>query len=554
MCDAVMRACRAVALTLVLAACTTNPAVPAPSQVVAAQGGDLTSAIGPRIPTLDPSQSVSTGSIEQVLMVFEPLLRFDPVTSRPIPGAAAALPVVTPDGLHYRVTLRNDLLYSDGVSVRAQDFAYSLSRLCDPAERAPYASLAFQIVGCTEWHRMKATEPPAALAAGRHRLLTEGLRVRSERELEIVLREPAAYFVAILGLWVAVPIREYDVERGGRSWWADPATYVGNGPFKLKAFTPDERIVFERNPRARVPAKLASWTKLLLDSSKWVDSYRAGTSDLVRIPGAAAALKTVDEDALLRRDLRKVTVPCTTYVALNTIRPPLDDVNVRLALAKSVDRDVFVRDMQPPKQAATTFIPPGSPGHDASDDVQRFDPAAARQLLARSRYPAAQLTMTFEYVKDDNAGPARIAPWLAGEWKRNLGIDVAMREVAPSEYVKGFPREESRPSFILGGWCQDYPDQQNWLSTIFASDNTLGPFLGTVYHNDEVDGLLYKADRERDPAARDALYLRASRAISADAVWIWLAFNVNAFLVRPTIRDLYEGGSAWPELVWVDKG
>lgn len=533
----------AVALTA-LAACT--PAPPAPASPPAALG-ELASETG-ELFILDPAMVDSVNAVEQVLMVYEPLFRFDTGSGRPVPAAARDLPAVSADGLRYRVTLREGLTYSDRVPVRAEDFAYGLSRLCDPTLSASYASTVSMIAGCAEWLAMSPADPPDLLAAGRRRLLSEGLRVLSDRELEIVLRQRAPYFVSVLGLWFAVPVRRSDVERGGERWSTDPATYIGNGPFVLEEFTAGTRLVFARNDRAQVPAKLRRWTKhIFVEPERALELYRAGSVDVASL--TAKQLVDAEADAALRADLRKVPNDCSFYLKLNTLRPPLDDRDVRLALAKSLDRDAYVRTLRPLAQPATSLIPPGLPGHDAGDAVQQFDPIAAPALLARSRYRGADLTISFGLLAT-NAAARATAQWAVAQWKKNLGIEVGVLELPRAQWVATTRSAATTSQITSAGWCGDYPDQHNWLSTLFSSTTTQA--AAAVYRNDAVDALLRSADVEVDQSARDALYLRAGRAISGDAPAIWLAFGVDALLVRSRVRDLHDGGLWRPELVWID--
>ncbi|MEK7863058.1 MAG: hypothetical protein AAB295_07325, partial [Chloroflexota bacterium] len=120
-----------------------------------------------------------------------------------------------------------------------------------------------------------------------------------------------------------------------------------------------------------------------------------------------------------------------------------------------------------------------------------------------------------------------------------------------AQWVVSQRSAKTTSQIVAAGWCGDYPDQHNWLSALLSSTTTLASVV-SLYRNDAVDELLRSADQEVDQSARDALYVRAGRAISADAPAIWLAFGVDALLVRSSVRDLHRGGLGRPELVWID--
>src|SRR5437588_4974263 len=89
-----------------------------------------------------------------MLMVYEPLLTFDPKTLRPVPAAARALPEVSDDGLTLTFTLRDGLTYSDGAPLRAADFVNGWTRLCDPDVAGDYAFTGYVIAGCERWNNL----------------------------------------------------------------------------------------------------------------------------------------------------------------------------------------------------------------------------------------------------------------------------------------------------------------------------------------------------------------------------------------------------------------
>ena len=107
--------------------------------------------------TIDPQRSGGLWDYI-VLMVFEPLLNYDPHTLRPVPAAALDLPALASDGLRYTFTLREGLAYSDGTRVLAKDFVYGWSRLCDPVVASTRSALVSVIVGCDSW-RQRPTMP-----------------------------------------------------------------------------------------------------------------------------------------------------------------------------------------------------------------------------------------------------------------------------------------------------------------------------------------------------------------------------------------------------------
>lgn len=538
----------AMVVALVVAACSQGPAA-RPTEAPDPQG-TLTTFLHEDPQLTDPQSAGNLLQVKVVLMVYEGLLRPDPKTLRPAP-AAADLPTVSVDGRTYLFRVRQGQTYSDGAPLTARDFAYGLSRLCDPNVAGPYAPVAFVIVGCEEWADLDpAKETPQRLKAARDALFERGLRVNADHELEIRLTRPAAYLPSFLSLWVSAPVRERDVQRGGDNWWSDPAFYVGNGPFVLAERITDDRLVFERNPRARVPAKLSRWTIRVgpqeLTPDEWdlkkIEAYRSDMGDVVQ-PGPPA-LAVIEQDERLRAELTEIPAACTSYLRFDTSVAPFDDAKLRLALAKSIDRDAFVRVEAGRRKPATSLIAPGVPGHDPADEAQRYDVTAARRLFSESAYGAGRsVPLAWPY-----AMPRQKATndWIAAQWKETLGIEVTPKLVSVNEFQELFRRAATSPRLLRHGWCADYPDQQNWLSTLFHSTSRMRPGACDAaalscppsYASAGFDRLVDQADALADQAKRDELYLQASRLLSADAPAIWLGYSTDVILAKSWVRGL----------------
>ena len=76
------------------------------------------------------------------------------------------------------------------------------------------------------------------------------------------------------------------------------------------------------------------------------------------------------------------------YLGFDTSRPPFDDVLVRRAFGAAVDWARLVALANPGDETpATSMVPPGIPGRDATDYLPTTDPGRARTLLAQAGFP-----------------------------------------------------------------------------------------------------------------------------------------------------------------------
>jgi oligopeptide transport system substrate-binding protein len=534
-------------LAVVVGACTQQGGGPTTSGGAAADpNGELVTNMGSEPDNIDPQQSSFVQEIGVNMKVFEALMTFDVKTGKPIPAAAKDQPKVSTDGKTYTYTVRDGLKYSDGKALTANDFKYGWQRLCDPATAGQYAFTGYIVVGCGEWNGMDPKkDDPAKLAAAKATFLNS-IKVTGN-DISFTLTDPAPYFNSIAGLWVGVPAREDMVTKGAEKW-TEPATFIGNGPFILSEWKHNEKMVFTRNPNFRTPTKLAKWTQVMINEGAVAfAAYRNNELDVYGI--AAEDLRTIDADADLKAQRVEGPGQCTFYIGFNTKKDPFTDKNVRVAFAKSFDRDAYISDVIKIGKPALSFITPGIPGNDPGDTFQKFDAAAAKAALAQAT-PAAQAALAG--VKITYASSARAKTrleWFQNQWKTNLGLNVGLDPVDSTTYTQLVKKPDTTPALFLLGWCADYYDQQDWLTTVFHSQSTV---TRVGYNNPAFDKLVTDGDKEPDAKKRDDLYQQASRLLSQDAPAAWIYYDANPVLEKPYVKDYYLTSLGFEEARFTD--
>lgn len=521
-----------VILAMLVSACSSQPGNQGgtPSDQ-ADPNGELISNTGSEPDTIDPQKESFVNEVAQTMMVFEGLMKLDAKTLKPIPAAAGKEPEISADGLKYTFTLRDGVKYSDGKAVTAKDFAYGWTRLCDPVTHGAYAFTGYIIVGCETWNNMDPKkDTPAALKAASEKL---GIKVLSEKQIEFTLTETAPYFLSIAAIWVGVPTRQDMVEKGGDKW-TEPATFIGNGPFKMTEWKHNEKFVFDKNENYREPVKLKRWTKVMInESAVSFAAYRNNELDFG--PANAELLRTIEADPELKSQVVDVPGSCSYYYGFNTTRAPFTDAKVRLAFAKSFDRDAYIKDVQKIGKPALSFIPPGRPGHDDGDTEQKFDVAAAKALLASSSFAGKPELNTIKLTYRSSATAKTRVEWVQQQWKTNLGLDLALDPVDGTTFSQLVKSPATTPQFFSLGWCEDYPDPQNWLTTVFHSTSTV---TRTGFKNAEFDKLTREADKEKDLTKRASLYQQASRILSKEAPIAFNFWGASKYLQKPWVKGV----------------
>ena len=286
--------------------------------------------------------------------------------ARPIPGMAEHWEV-SKDGLTWTFQLRK-AQWSDGAAVTAGDFVFAFRRLVDPATRSRYAA------------NLWILKNGAAVSAGKLPPAALGVAAPRPDFLVLTLEHPAPYLPELLAHITASPVPR----QAARSGWARPGTYIGNGPYLLKEWLPNDHITLVKNPRFYDAAHVGFDTVTYYpttDSAAAVKRFRAGELDL-QSPVAASEIAWLK--ANMPGALKVTPSLAVSYVAINLER--LKDARIRRAINLAIDREAITQKvLKLGEPAAYGIVPPGTanyPGQAAFDF--RNQPFAARLAAAQS--------------------------------------------------------------------------------------------------------------------------------------------------------------------------
>src|SRR5262249_11532098 len=87
---------------------------------------------------LNPLTSNDAGASTVLGWIFPSLIRIDPQTLELAPAIAKELPEVSPDHLMYEYKLRDDITFSDGTPLTADDVVFTLKATRHPKVNAPH--------------------------------------------------------------------------------------------------------------------------------------------------------------------------------------------------------------------------------------------------------------------------------------------------------------------------------------------------------------------------------------------------------------------------------
>ena len=453
-------------------------------------------------------------------LVNEPLVRMD--RNYNLLPAAATRWVVSDDGLAWTFYLQSDLIFADGHPLSAHDFEDTFKRWADP-------DTGFDL----EWYYRSITNW-GAVVAGKQPLDSLGVKALGDHTLEITTEDPTPYLPLILAFSWVTPTHLFD--KYGAGWSTKPETLMGSGPFRLVEWSKLDRIVLEPNPHYRGPHKPyleRVVTRLFNVAAQppMLSSYETGEVDHVVLSNQAE-INRVRADPRLRDQLDTYMAFGTTYLMMDTFKPPFNDLRVRQAFSHAIDNDAMVDSaLRGVAVPATSMLPEGFPAANPRKlaPIQRYDPALARQRLAEAGYPNGKgFPPTIMWIRGTNLQGGQAPQAVQAMLKQNLNIDIGVQNTEAKLFMETM--YEGNIAFAMIPYGYDYLDPSNLL----------GIWLSTgrhAWYNERFESIMEIANHLiGDPSRRMTLYREAERVLVEDVAGVFLWHSQHNELWKPYLR------------------
>jgi oligopeptide transport system substrate-binding protein len=520
-----------VPLLLLLASCTTTgtPSV-APAVPGVPVGGTLR--VGITTPAgVDPGNAYEPMSDLIARTLCDPLISADPKTGT-LRSSLVSTWVISDNGQRLVLRLRKGIRFSDGSRVRADDVAFSLSRIAS----ADYAGAAAERLSAIDGYAQIHGDDDAASDRDRKRL--RGVRVLDGESLEITLVRRQADFLRLLTSPLVTPLSRKASEHDPRAFAAKP---VCSGPYALTApYQPGNSVI----TLARVPGHVAVDASLTRGGAGYADRIEFRISP---DPASLQRAGQVDVAAADPSDTARVVEgpgPLLDYVGFPTnIGPANGSKVVRHALALALNRTALVAAVYPrTRTVATGFLPPTTLpvfGTGCTDLPVSGDVPRARQLLSALNINLADQRV--KYLVNDDGRNVALAKAVAAQWKSALGLTATVTPVPFDAYLTQVGRSTGPFRF---SWSTPYADPDGMLFPLFATDR-IGKDNASRYSNPDFDRTIVRQAREApDAADRQLEYRHAEQLLCADLPMVPLTFSLSRYLVADGVK---------PASVWVDR-
>ena len=440
-----------------------------------------------------------------------------------IPGTAESW-TISDDGKEYIFKLNKNAKWSNGDSVTADDFVWSWKRILTASLGSQYPDMLYYLVGAYEYHNGQIDNFDAV-----------GVKALDSHTLKVSLKNPTPFFIGLLSHYSTWPVHKETVLKHGdiddrNGEWTRPGNFVCNGPFQLKTWELNNKIVVEKNPHY-YDASMVRLNEIHYYPVSNVMTedrmFRAGQLHLTSsMPTQKCPIYIEEKNPNLKID----PYMGTYFYRINTENETLSDVRVRKALAYSIDRQLLVDKVTQCGQIpAYSFTPPGSNGYQPSTEIP-YDPVLAKQLLAEAGYSSDNPFPKLEILFNTNEGHRKVALAIQQMWQNELGIEV---ELVNQDWKVYLSREMVGDFQISrAGWIGDYEDPNTFL-------DLMRPNRGnnkTGWENMDFDALVEEANSINDQEKRYELLNEAEKILIDNMPIIPLYTYVRVYQLSPDVK------------------
>ena len=518
-----MRAGAAVALVAATllpgAVLSSSPAAGA----AAADGGTFTVGLDNEVDSFNPFLGIEASSFEMWALTYDYLIGYSMKDMSPTPALATDWST-SDDGLVWTFDIRDDVTWSDGEPLTAQDIAYTFNRVLDGGPEA--ATWSSYLVG------------------------VESVEAPDDTTVVLTSKKPNAVLpllpIPIVPEHIWKDVSEKDVKSFGNEP-QDGQAVVGSGPFRFVEGTAGGSTYrFEANPDYWKGAPHVDEVVFRVYKSEdpMVQALIKGEIDFAE---GISALQVQSLDGKEGITAHNGDSPGFDEIAFNTgsidietgepmgdPNPAVTDAAFRFALNFAIDRDTIIRTAyQGGGQPGKNIIPPAYDAYvwqPPTEDAYAYDPEKAAQLLDEAGYtvgddgfrtlpsgePIGKLRLA---ARSDSETSVDVMQFFK-EWLADIDIDSEV-ETYESSKLTDVILDGDFDTFEWGWYVE--PDPDSMLS--YLTCDQLGNWSDSWYCNPEYDDLYQQQHVEMDDAARAEIVKEMQDLLYRDAPYLVTAYS-----------------------------
>lgn len=325
---------------------------------------------------------------------------------------------------------------------------------------------------------------------------------------------------------------------------------VGTGPYMVEDWIQGDQVIYRRfddywGEPAPAETAVLRWNQ---EGAARLVELQAGNVDYITNV-SPDDYETVESDPNMM--LIPQDNPNILYLAFTNTFEPWDNLLVRQAIAKGIDRQRIVDNFYPEgSEVASHFTPCSIANGCEGEEWYEFDPEGARELLAEAGFPDGFETNIYyrDVFRVYLPEPNLVAVEFQEQLRENLGIEAEVVVMESAEFIAESTDGNLDGLFLLG-WGADYPHVTNFLDFHFGQQQ---PEFGDPHP--EIYEVLEEASQIADPAEAASLYAEANNQIKELVPMVPIAHGSVSHAALATVGGAYYPPFGAAEFYKMDPG
>jgi peptide/nickel transport system substrate-binding protein len=226
--------------------------------------------------------------------------------------------------------------------------------------------------------------------------------------------------------------------------------------------------------------------------------------------------------------------PTFSYIMLNTVTPPTNDLSIRQALAKGMNQPEVQKIIGgPPAKPATGLFLPGSPYY-SNTNYPTFDPAGATSLV--NTYKAQHGTPKINLMTIPEPLEIKVVQTIQQMWEQ-VGFDVTVSEVEQATIIDDFVLGsfQAVTSYQFGAVNPD-------LNYVWWSTTTISP-IGSIGLNftrlddPQIETAMLEGRHTTSQATRVSAYQTVNERLAKDLPYLWIEQYLFSEVALPRVQN-----------------
>ncbi|MBM7389216.1 ABC transporter substrate-binding protein [Clavibacter phaseoli] len=494
---------------------------------------------------LDPEMGYDTGVQNLYRLIYRTLTTVSGKDGATIaPDLATDTGTPNADATVWTFTLKDGLKFEDGSPITSESVKFGVERAFEPslAIGSPYSRMYLAGGDSYQGPYISGDLP--------------SIETPDEKTIVFHLNRSVPEFASVAAQSTFTPFPADPAKVTATSIDQQP---IASGPYKVTARTPGSSLTLERNTewdQATDDVRTAKpdvWQfDVGLDQATIDERMIAGQGDDKN--AIAGGITAASVSRIQTPEIKSRTVTgdggCTTYLALNTTKPHLDDPRVRQAIAYAVDKKSVIDVIGGPSLAvpASTMLTPTVPGHKDFDLYPSTDSAGDVEK-AKALLKEAGVEDGFTITLDQRNLPTqqKIGESLQQSLAK-VGITVEFNIIDTATYYETIGTTSQQHDAAVTGWCPDWRSASTVLPTLFdgrqisAKGNNNVAQLNDPAVNAKIDEISSMTDLDAANAAWGDLDEQIQELAPTVPLYFGSALLVLGANVRNAYADPYFAG------------